>query len=81
MINMTDLNDFKTKASNVGLGMLGGIFWIPFLFGAPLTFIYLIKEDAEYYHSFFGWVGVIIADSFAAGIWPFYWLGRLIFGS
>jgi hypothetical protein len=59
---------------------LGAIILLSYSFAGPATLIYLISEDAAYYHSFFGWVGLFLIDSFAASIWPFYWLSRLIFG-
>lgn len=77
---MADLSDVTEKFKTAGANILAAIIFIPWMLGAPVTFIYLIMEDAAYYHSFFGWAGAIVADSFAAGIWPFYWLGRLIFG-
>ncbi len=77
---MLNLYDIKEKLSEAGLAILAVIFGIPIFLGAPFTFVYLIREDAAYYHSFLGWGWIIILDGFAAGTWPFYWVSRLIFG-
>lgn len=54
------------------------IFGILYLFGGPLTFVYLIYTDAQTPHPFFQWLLLIICDVILAGIWPIYWLIELI---
>jgi uncharacterized membrane protein len=52
---------------------------IPILIGAPITFFYLIIEDAQRSHSFLKWILLINLDAAAAATWPIYWISR-IFG-
>lgn len=77
---MIAVDDIKDKAGVLLAGLFGGGFWIAIFLGQPITFVYLIMEDAQWHHSFFGWVWIVNLDAFAAAIWPFYWISRLIFG-
>jgi hypothetical protein len=46
---------------------------IGFIAGQPLTFVYLVWQDAKDTDGFLAWLVVLAADGFLAAIWPIYW--------
>lgn len=54
------------------------IFVLLYLFGGPLTFVYLIYIDAQTSNTFLQWLGLIICNVILAAIWPIYWLIEFI---
>jgi hypothetical protein len=43
-------------------------------FAAPLTFVWLIYNDAKSNHVFLKWIVFIFLDVILATIWPVYWI-------
>ena len=75
------MHDIKKNYEVLKERLMAGMLWFfyaiyPFI--SPLTFVWLIYEDAKQSHSFLEWLMLIVLDMILAALWPIYWSIELI---